>query len=72
MPSTRDEILEAAMQLSEEERLEIIDRLMETLPAEVPELSDDHPDLPDELLRRSQDRDGAVAWDVLRNEVHAP
>jgi hypothetical protein len=72
MPSTRDEILEAAMHLSEDDRLEIIDRLMETLPDELPGLSDNEPDLQNELLRRSRDRDGAVVWDVLRNETHTP
>lgn len=67
MSTTRNEVLAAAMRLPEDERLEIIDRLMETLADELPGLSDNDPELPDELLRRSRDRDGGVAWSQLRD-----
>ena len=69
MRATRDEIVEAALQLSETDRLLIVSRLMATLPEEMPGLSEDDPDFLAELERRSGDREGAVSWDDLRDEL---
>lgn len=69
MPSTRDEILDAALQLPESDRLVIASRLMETLPDELPGLSEDDPDFAVELDRRSGDTDGAIPWEQLRDEL---
>jgi hypothetical protein len=68
MPTTCDEILEAALQLSEDERLLIVNRLLETLPEDLPGLDSDDPGYLAELERRSGDLDGAVPWEVLREE----
>lgn len=72
MPSTRDEILEAAMRLSDGDRLAIIDRLMESLPDDFPGLVNDDPDFVAELERRSGDWEGAVPWGQLRDEFNTP
>ena len=60
MPAGRDEILDAALQLSEDDRMFVVDRLLETLPEEPPGLSMDDPDFEAELLRRSGDWEGAA------------
>ncbi|HEX6984685.1 MAG TPA: hypothetical protein VF170_04880 [Planctomycetaceae bacterium] len=66
MPNPRDEILDAALRLPERDRLAIASRLMETLPEEAP---DDEDEFAAELDRRSGDRDGAIAWAELRDEL---
>jgi putative addiction module component (TIGR02574 family) len=71
MSATRDEILTAALQLSESDRLAIVNRLLDTLPADAPDLAVDDPDLAEELQRRSGDWDGAVPWDELRDELRS-
>lgn len=68
MPAGRDEILDAALQLSEDDRMLIAGRLLETLPDEPPGLAVDDPDLEAELDRRSGDWEGAVPWEQLRDE----
>ena len=72
MPSTPEEILEAAKLLSEGDRWELIDRLMDMLPEDQPGISDGAADFREELLRRAHDRDGAVPWDQLRDQVSRP
>jgi hypothetical protein len=57
----QNEILEAALRLSEPERIVLVTRLLETLPAdELGGLSLDRPDLLEELERRFNDLEGAV------------
>lgn len=68
MPSTREEILDAALGLPESDRLAIAVRLMETLPDDQPGLAGDS-DLAAELERRSGDLEGSVDWVDLRNEL---
>jgi len=68
MSAGRDEILDAALQLSEDDRMLIAGRLLETLPEEPPGLSMDDPELEAELERRSGDWEGAVPWEQLRDE----
>ncbi len=72
MSTIGDEILQAALQLPEGDRLAIVHRLLETLPEDLPGLPVDDPEFAAELERRSGDWDGAVAWEHLRGEVNAP
>jgi hypothetical protein len=69
MPATREQILEAALKLPEEDRFVIASELLGTLPEELPALAWDDPGLAAELERRSGDRDGAVPWEQLRDEL---
>jgi len=68
MQSTAEVILEAALKLPESERLVVVSRLLETLPADVPCLSLDDPSLEEELERRFNDREGSMSWSELRDE----
>lgn len=68
MPTTPAEILQAALQLSESDRLTLADRLLATLPQDFPGLSDDADEFEQELDRRSGDSNGAVRWEDLRDE----
>ena len=69
MPATRDEILDAALQLSESDRLAIASRLMATLPEDFPGLHVDDPEFEAELNRRSGDTEGSIPWEELRWRV---
>lgn len=71
MAGNREEVLEAALQLSEADRLVIVNRLMETLPEEALGLSADDPDLLEELERRLQNSEGSIPWSQLRDEWSA-
>lgn len=68
MPSTLETLYQAALALPEEERAELADRLLGSLPPDVP--SQLHPAWRDELKRRSaQVEAGEVApipWDEVR------
>jgi len=64
----RDDILNAALQLSEDDRMVIAGRLLETLPDDPPGLAADGPDFEAELERRSGDWEGAISWEELRDE----
>jgi len=54
------EILEAALRLSEPERILLVTRLLETLPGDELGLSLDRPDLLEELERRFKDLEETV------------
>jgi len=69
MPTARDEVLRAALQLPETDRLVIANQLLETLPDNFPGLSDDDAEFAAELLRRSGDWNGAIPWEQLKGEV---
>jgi putative addiction module component (TIGR02574 family) len=69
MLASRDDILDAALRLSEDDRMLIVGRLLETLPAELPGWSMDDPELEAELERRSGDWEGAIPWEQLREEI---
>ena len=56
MHANLDEILKAAMELSEEDRLAIAMTLLEALPDSPPGLALDDPDLLEELERRRQEK----------------
>jgi hypothetical protein len=68
MPITPDTIFEAAAQLSEGARLDLISRLMDTLPGQPNLLSLDDPNLLEELEKRAADDSGSIPWSVLKNE----
>lgn len=64
-----DAIYVEAMKLPEDERLTLVSRLMETMPADDGSaLSLDDPSLIEELDRRFADREGSIAWSDLRAE----
>jgi putative addiction module component (TIGR02574 family) len=68
MELTADNIFEAAAKLPENERMELVTRLMDTLPPEPDLLSLDDPNLIEELNRRAADDSGAIPWSQLKNE----
>jgi len=68
MQSDPQAILDAALRLSENERLAIVSRLLETLPPEDMTVSLDDPQLVEELDRRFADDEGAVPWSDLKAE----
>ncbi|MBX3412262.1 MAG: hypothetical protein KF708_06045 [Pirellulales bacterium] len=55
MSSARDQIFDAVLKLSEEERLLLVGEILDSLPEELPGLSADDTALLDELERRAQD-----------------
>jgi putative addiction module component (TIGR02574 family) len=61
-------ILDAALQLSDDERLAIVSRLLETLPPEDVTISLDDAQLAEELDRRFADGEEAVPWSDLKAE----
>jgi len=60
MVTSRDEILNAALKLPESDRLLIATRLMDTLPEELPGLSEDDPGFLEELERRACDSESTI------------
>ncbi len=60
MPISRDEILDAALKLSESDRLVIATRLMDTLPDDVAGPLEDDPAFLEELDRRAKDTEGWI------------
>jgi hypothetical protein len=60
--------LEAALRLPDEERLALISRLLETIPAERFGRSIDDDSLAEELERRFSDLAGSVPWSELKAE----
>lgn len=68
MPLPIESVLAAAMELPEGERLALVSRLLETMPADDSAISLDDDALVQELDRRFADREGSVAWHELRAE----
>lgn len=68
MQLTAESIFEAASKLPKNARLELVSRLMDTLPGPPNLLSLDDPNLIEELDRRSADDSGSIPWSVLKNE----
>lgn len=68
MQLTADSIFEAASKLPEAARLELVSRLMDTLPGPLNLPSLDDPNLIEELDRRAADDSGSIPWSVLKNE----
>ncbi len=68
MPENTNLLFEAAMQLPEEERLSLVSRILDTMPAQDVTTCLDDPDLLNELERRFAQPDGAIPWSMLRAE----
>ena len=68
MEHNANAILEAAMTLPEGERVTLVSRLLESMPAEDVTTSVDDPSLIEELDRRFADRAGGIPWTELRAE----
>jgi hypothetical protein len=68
MQPTSEMIFEAALGLPESERLTLVSRLLETMPAGDSSVSLDDPSLVEELDRRFADCDGSIEWSDLRAE----
>jgi hypothetical protein len=61
-----DRILEAALGLSDRERLDLVARILDSVPAETDLLSVNDPKLPSELGRRFSDGAPAIPWSEIR------
>ena len=68
MPATANEIVSAAIQLPESDRLAIVSQLLETMGDEDGLPGVDDPDFIEELRRRRNDPADAVPWSQLRDE----
>ena len=68
MSTDPQSLLNAALQLSQEDRWTLVSRLLESMPAEVSTLAADDPDLVAELDRRFTNPEGAVPWSDLQAE----
>ena len=68
MEQSADAILEAAMLLSENDRITLVSRLLESVPSDDVTASVDDPSLVEELDRRFADREGGISWSELRAE----
>jgi len=68
MQLSTDSVFEAASKLPEGARLELVSRLMETLPGPPNLLSLDDPNLIEELDRRAADDSDSESWSVLKSE----
>jgi hypothetical protein len=66
MQLTPDMIYEAAMNLPENERLDLAARLLDTVPPGI--LSDDDPDFIAELDRRFNDGSPTIQWSEIRDQ----
>ena len=68
MPATAEEIVSAAIQLPESDRLAIVSRLLETMSDEENLPNVDDSEFVEELRRRRIDPADAVLWSQLRDE----
>ncbi len=68
MQINTDMLFEAAVQLPENERLALVARLLETMPADALSSAADEAEVIEELDRRFADTEGAIPWSKLRLE----
>jgi putative addiction module component (TIGR02574 family) len=68
MQLNADSIFEAAVKLPEGERMELVSRLMDTLPDAPNLLSVDDPNFLEELDRRAADDSGSIPWSELKKK----
>lgn len=71
MPVTRDDVLKAALELSDADRLLLASELLETLPEDLPGWSLDDPGFLNELDRRAQDGTASIPWPEVRARLVA-
>ncbi len=69
MSTSTKAIVDAALQLSELERAEIVSQLMGTLSETTENIAMDDSEFIEEMERRFADPAGAVPWSDLRNEA---
>ena len=69
MVTITEQLYQDALRLSEEDRLTLADRLLGSLSDGVQTMVGDDKDLHAELLRRAGDREGAVSWDQLLDQL---
>lgn len=67
MSTQSDSIFNAAMQLPELERMEIVSRLLESFPENTGGIDLDDPQLEAELDRRFAETEGMVPWQTLKD-----
>ena len=67
MSPAADSVLAAALQLSEEERMSIVARLLETLPEDQDGPDLDDPEFIKEMDRRAADLEGSLDWSQVRD-----
>jgi hypothetical protein len=68
MQLSADSIFEAAVKLPEGERMELVSRLMDTLPDAPNLLCVDDPNFIEELDRRAADDSGSISWSELKKK----
>ncbi len=68
MLMTTKAIVDAALQLSELDRAEIVSQLMDTLTQQTENIAMDDPNFIEEMDRRFADPSGTVPWSELRAE----
>lgn len=66
---TPEAIHSAALQLGDDDRLQLAMDLLDSLPADDTMLSMDDPELIAKLERRGDDEAGAMSWEQLRDEI---
>ncbi len=69
MPVVREELLKAALELSEQDRVLLAGELMGSVTDELPGLSVDAPEFLSELTRRSNDGTASIPWDQLNTDL---
>lgn len=70
MQQSRNDVLQAALQLSQADRSLLASDLLATLPVDLPGMSLQDPEFLDELRRRSTDESPKEDWETVRNELH--
>jgi len=69
MTSTKEELLKAALELSETDRLILANRLLDSVANNTPGLCLDEHALAEELDRRSGQWEGSISWEDLRRQL---
>ncbi len=69
MVTQTEQLYQDALRLSDEDRLTLADRLLGSLPDGFQTVVGDDAELHGELLRRAGDREGAVSWDQLLDQL---
>ena len=71
MPTTREDVLKAAMELHEADRLLLATELMDTISDDLPGWSIDDPDFPGDLERRANDGSPGIPWETVQAQLRA-
>lgn len=71
MSAAREDVLKAAMDLPEQDRLVIAAELMGSVAEGLPGMSVNDPGFADELDRRSNDGAEGIPWDQVKSELQS-